>query len=124
MNNGIRRKATFAPAGVRSGRCPDDGTDLIWHERLLSGAELTFECPREFAGQCRLMDIALYENASIISVDARGSRLRVQVGNARPPSVALSDLPRGEHRSSAVPRAASTSMQLFDSRRAPAFDVE
>jgi hypothetical protein len=68
--------------------------------------------------------IALDENASILSVDARGSRLRLQVGNARPPSVALTDLPRGEHRSAAAPRAATTSMQLFDSRRAPAFDVE
>lgn len=64
------------------------------------------------------------KNASILSVDAGGLRLRLQVGGARPPSVALSDLPRGEHRSSAVPRAASTSMQLSDSRRAPAFDVD
>jgi hypothetical protein len=67
---------------------------------------------------------SLRENASILSVDARGSRLRRQVENARRPPMALNDLPRGEHRSSAVPRAASTSMQLFDSRRAAAFDVE
>jgi hypothetical protein len=51
--------------------------------------------------------VTLYENASILSVDARGSRLRVQVGRVRRPPVALSDLPRAEHLSSAVPRAAS-----------------
>jgi hypothetical protein len=37
---------------------------------------------------------------------------------------AASDLPRSEHRSTAMQRAESTRMQLFDGSRATTFDVQ
>ena len=68
---------------------------------------------------------ALYENASALSADTRGSQSRMETGmGAHGQQKAVSDLPRSEHRSSAMQRAASTSMQLLDSSRATAFDIQ
>ena len=68
---------------------------------------------------------SLRENASALSADTWGSQSRMETGiGADGQQEAVSDLPRSEHRSPAMQRAASTSMQLFDSSRAVAFDVQ
>jgi len=80
----------------------------------------------------RLIALALFfayaslrGNASALSADTRGSQSRMGTGiGAHGQQEAVSDLPRSEHRSSAMQHAASTSMQLFDSSRAAAFDVQ
>ncbi len=80
----------------------------------------------------RLIALALFfayaslrEDPSALSADTRGSQSRMGTGIcAHGQQEAVSDLPRSEHRSAAMQRAASTRMQLFDSRGAAALNVE